>query len=105
MATFISQIKFDVVSRKKPELLAKLRSLLGDAHLEETPESYDKAVTAFLERKLHQETVSGNLWYMLNHFSDHPSSELPDDLMPMHLVGSIIGKKEEIYRNIEKKCK
>lgn len=102
---FLSQLKYDVVTRKKPELLRRLKTIIGREDVAETPDSYDHAAAEFLESRLHQGTVSGNLWYMLNQFSDEPSDELPEDMLAMHLVERIIANRAEICRNIEQKCR
>ena len=102
---FMTQHKYDVVKYKKPELLDQLKEILGDSFIEDSQNGYEEAITRFLEDHLHQGTIAGNLWYMLNHFSDHPSDEMPDIMVASYLINSIMDHQNEIYRNIEKKCK
>lgn len=101
----IMNLRFQSTKLKKPQLIQKLIRILGKGNPDWDCETFDAASVQFLEEHLHRGTVSGNLFYMLNTFIDEPYDDLPDILLAGHLINEIMEHKDEIYRNIEKKCK
>lgn len=102
---FLTNLSYEATKLKKPELLNRVKHILGKSSFEMSINELDNELVTFLENKLQQGSVSENLMYILNTFVDKASIERSSALHPSNLIEQIMEHKDEIYRNIERKCK
>lgn len=96
---------FERVKRINPQLIQKLSRILEKNPADTECEEFDAATVKFLEDTMHQGTVSGNLFFLMNSFLDEPYKNLPETLLPTYLLNEIIAHKDEINQNVIRKCK